>query len=704
MDHAMECPAGETFKDGWCQTDLSAAAPCPTGTYRDTDSTEGSFDCRAPATDVIKTPPSASNTKTLGGHQCAGGFETDWTAGYWDAARSMNVEGYSVSSWKPRTDGCTHGTDECEWDAANSTRCGCKFETVVPACWDGQFKNLFYTGADAAAVCTAALAPDTFTASSLHRYQTNSACQQIEYQTKKFDCTGVPDGGQPKQYVWHTAHGAASLCAAADRTEETHADRGEQCFCARHDSSPMRSGRTSFCAQSGCGGSDHCSSDQSTCEGDPASPAKGGTEGTSLCTFSAGAMGDAPANIAATPPTCSCASGIFMRDGCKDGKPVKMWFDTAASCGEDGGTPFQWKSDKEDEEHAEEERCEGRWQNFEGIGQMRSVKPGQCAGQPDFGPPVDSWYFKSDCIGAVMAKSESASAHGDLSATCRCTEMPPPPKVCAAMTKVVCDGNGQAIQAVYAATDTLCSGTATQSPASDTAVVGWDSVTGRFNIGTCTNIGPSSAISHEHGDYTAIVTCVGSDGSNLAAGTAPVLGYQPEGGSNLPCTPADVAETFTWAEGDPELTGCICAEAENLLPVDIIPASDTGSSDADADTGCCACKAPVECSDTAGWSNGQSATCETYKAEGWCRGGEVVEDWTAGAFWNHPEGNCCACGGGRDRDSTCQDTAGWSNPAGLNCAAYVAEKFCARGSVKEQWAAGAAWGNPEDNCCACGRK
>jgi hypothetical protein len=296
----------------------------------------------------------------------------------------MHVPGYSVSSWKPRTDGCTHGTDECEWDAANSTRCGCKFETVVPACWDGQFKNLFYTGADAAAVCTAALAPDTFTASSLHPYQTNSACQQINddgLSRYKFDCTGVPDGGQPKQYVWHIPHGAASSCAAADRIEETSRPWETQCFCARYESSPMKSGRTSFCARSGCGGSDHCSSDQSTCEGDP--PATGGT---GLCTFSAGAMGDAPANIAATPPTCSCASGIFMRSGCKDGKPIKMWFNTAASCGEDGGTPFQWESDKEEEERAEEPPCDGTHKYFEGIGQMRSRRSGQCAGQPDFGP------------------------------------------------------------------------------------------------------------------------------------------------------------------------------------------------------------------------------------------------------------------------------------------------------------------------------
>jgi hypothetical protein len=132
-----------------------------------------------------------------------------------------------------------------------------------------------------------------------------------------------------------------------------------------------------------------------------------------------------------------------------------------------------------------------------------------------------------------------------------------------------------------------------------------------------------------------------------------------------------------------------------------------GGGDAD----CCACKEPEEpktCEDTPSWSNGQGATCETYKEENWCVSGiagfGVAEDWTAGILFGYPEQNCCICGGGRGADATCEDTKGWENSVGLGCQGYIADKFCARGAILEPWAVGPDWGSPEDNCCACGKQ
>ena len=341
-----------------------------------------------------------------------------------------------------------------------------------------------------------------------------------------------------------------------------------------------------------------------------------------------------------------------------------------------------------------------------------------CASQPaEFGAlfGIDDWgLVGADECSRVIDLGESAGSHplaaflSSRSACCseRRTVCSPPKPVCAAHVKVVCDGAGKAINSIYAATDTTCSGTATQSPAGDEAVAGWPEkvvdMVGRFNIGTCTSIGPSTDIMFELGDYTGIVTCVDSEGNNVAAGTAPLLGYNPAGGTDLPCTAAELSgpgATFAWAEvGDPDMSTCLCTPAQFLHATDIIPGGD--------DTGCCACKEPnPPCVDSQSWENGQGATCGTYKIENWCVDGGVVEDWTVGAFWNYPEQNCCICGGGRAPGApVCEDTAGWLNPAGLGCADYVAEKFCARGSgVLETWAAGEDWANPEDNCCACGK-
>jgi len=273
-----------------------------------------------------------------------------------------------------------------------------------------------------------------------------------------------------------------------------------------------------------------------------------------------------------------------------------------------------------------------------------------CASQPaGFGVlfGIDDWgLVGADECSRVIDLGSSAGSHSlaavlsSRSACCseRRTVCSPPKPVCAAHVKVVCDGAGKAINSIYAAADTTCSGTTTQSPAGDEAVAGWPSdgqpVVGRFNIGTCTNIGPSTDIVHAHGDYTGIVTCVDSEGNNVAYGAAPLLGYNPAGGIDLPCTAAELSgpdATFDWpAVGDPDMSTCLCTPAQFLHATDIIPGGD--------DTGCCACKEPKPpCVDSQSWENGQGATCGTYKIENWCVDGGVVEDWTVGAFWNYPD-------------------------------------------------------------------
>jgi hypothetical protein len=124
-----------------------------------------------------------------------------------------------------------------------------------------------------------------------------------------------------------------------------------------------------------------------------------------------------------------------------------------------------------------------------------------------------------------------------------------------------------------------------------------------------------------------------------------------------------------------------------------------GSDDKD---GCCACPVPKQCASTEGWSNGFGADCDTYKLDGFCDGGEVKQAWATGAHWNHPEAHCCVCGGGAAADSTCRDSGTWTNGAGPTCATYKAEGWCRGGKVLEAWTTGDAWNNPELHCCACG--
>jgi len=50
------------------------------------------------------------------------------------------------------------------------------------------------------------------------------------------------------------------------------------------------------------------------------------------------------------------------------------------------------------------------------------------------------------------------------------------------------------------------------------------------------------------------------------------------------------------------------------------------------------------CKDTPEFDNGTGRGCDTYIDEGWCSDGKVIESWTAGSQYKHPELHCCACG------------------------------------------------------------
>ena len=124
-----------------------------------------------------------------------------------------------------------------------------------------------------------------------------------------------------------------------------------------------------------------------------------------------------------------------------------------------------------------------------------------------------------------------------------------------------------------------------------------------------------------------------------------------------------------------------------------------------AAAGMCKCKeAEAECHDNEGWTNSpdMGLACAQYKSERFCSDGKVLEEWATGAAWNHPKVNCCACGGGDKASAMCTNMDGWTNGAGANCDTYSADNFCAAGKVLEAWTVGADWNHPEMNCCACG--
>ena len=52
----------------------------------------------------------------------------------------------------------------------------------------------------------------------------------------------------------------------------------------------------------------------------------------------------------------------------------------------------------------------------------------------------------------------------------------------------------------------------------------------------------------------------------------------------------------------------------------------------------------------------------------------------------------------------CTDTPSWNNGYGLDCRSYGARR-CANGAARPglEWALGAKYNYPENNCCVCGK-
>ena len=147
-----------------------------------------------------------------------------------------------------------------------------------------------------------------------------------------------------------------------------------------------------------------------------------------------------------------------------------------------------------------------------------------------------------------------------------------------------------------------------------------------------------------------------------------------------------------WTAGDgydnPELHCCICGKG---LPPEQFKQS---------------------CTDTPGWHNQYDSDCATYVTDKRCAAKAMRpgNEWAGGAEWNWPEHNCCACGKKPEvapppAPPPCADTPGWTNPWGSTCATYVADGHCVDGTVAEEheWTQGKEFGNPERNCCACGK-
>ena len=128
------------------------------------------------------------------------------------------------------------------------------------------------------------------------------------------------------------------------------------------------------------------------------------------------------------------------------------------------------------------------------------------------------------------------------------------------------------------------------------------------------------------------------------------------------------------------------------------------------------------CVDTANWTNSQNAAgCLVYAQKRWCVGGRLSLPMWGGKFFQYPETNCCACGGGHvppttqpptvDRSAdkgalVCTNTPKWDNHHGFGCGDYVLHIWCAGGQLSGtyQMLGGTLFHDPVLNCCACGKR
>ena len=127
--------------------------------------------------------------------------------------------------------------------------------------------------------------------------------------------------------------------------------------------------------------------------------------------------------------------------------------------------------------------------------------------------------------------------------------------------------------------------------------------------------------------------------------------------------------------------------------------------------------AESHCRDTPGWKNPYGSGCSDFVRDGHCGGASFLpgHEWAADAEFGSPGLHCCVCGkgsvsakGGKvssNKKEPCHDVANWANQFGASCASYSTEGHCADGHFVEghEWSAGPTFGNPENNCCVCGK-
>eukprot|EP00937_MAST-01D_sp_MAST-1D-sp2_P004189 g4189.t1 len=399
---------------------------------------------------------------------------------------------------------------------------------------------------------------------------------------KRHDCEGVPDYHLPRRRYyedrncrvpkWTNAKDLTYICRPKDMGSDCKYDqpegalsriplsamRGEQgqdtsrwtqCFCARDDSLPdYPDGEVakSFCGGSGACSAASCQTSQKSCKNSVH------TE----CVWDASRPASAPSSSASGGGRCRCPvdarddkgkpTHVVRSVGCVKGVRKVLYYNNVRDCearlaeGRVINSNGTYSSDPlpapaRVDEYTGESRDEqdGHHDGFylpDGRKvDTRSRRKSQCeASAPDFSPPVDLYYTGSGLSGSVGFRQVAYSDDDRNTERCVCVKAPPPPKVCIGYSKLVCDGKGGASRKWYGKDDRKCVGSATSAAANTASWTrGWDGVSGKFPLDTCVGIGPNSSpmIKHEHGDYTAMVTCRDDKGAFAANGARPFLRY-----------------------------------------------------------------------------------------------------------------------------------------------------------------------------------